>query len=277
MPHFAWAKIYCDLLRHPLLRDRPDSDVRLVLGLILEAKEHSEDGVIRNLTPQSARGLCHIKASVKTVEAGIDYLVAEDWMVPIGGGSYQIRDFKDRQGADSAASRMRQYRNRLRDETVTSRNRNVTETSPDTDTEVEKEEDLKALSTSLTLAPVVPLPPKPPSESERVFDHWRKVMRKPKAKLDKKREKLICARLAEGRSVEELCRAIDGYSRDPFSMGQNDRHKPFNDISLICRDAEHVEQFMTEQPASTAPAVRRKTDEEIAEEINREFEAKHGV
>ena len=72
MPHFAWAKIFCDLLRHPLLRDRPDSDVRLVIGLILEAKEHSDDGVIRNLTPASARGLCHIKATTATVKAKVD-------------------------------------------------------------------------------------------------------------------------------------------------------------------------------------------------------------
>lgn len=29
-------------------------------------------------------------------------------------------------------------------------------------------------------------------------------------------------------------------------MGENDRHKTYNDIGLICRDAEHIDRFIDE-------------------------------
>jgi hypothetical protein len=31
-------------------------------------------------------------------------------------------------------------------------------------------------------------------------------------------------------------------------MGENDRHTKYNDIALICRDAQHVEQFLGSEP-----------------------------
>jgi hypothetical protein len=43
-----------------------------------------------------------------------------------------------------------------------------------------------------------------------VFEHWQRVMNKPRAKLGEKRRKAIAARLAEGYTVDELRSAVDG-------------------------------------------------------------------
>jgi hypothetical protein len=120
-----WAKVYCDLLRHPLLLGRPDSDVRLVLGLILYAKEYAPDGVLRGITAARAKQLCGITASIEEVQAGLDYLFNESpadesgrhWLYRLNDEAVMIRDFAERQaraGDTPAAHRLRQtaYRQR---------------------------------------------------------------------------------------------------------------------------------------------------------------------
>jgi len=79
-----------------------------------------------------------------------------------------------------------------------------------------------------------------------LFKYWCDVMGKnlSTSKLTAKRDKAIKARLKEGYTVEQIKQAIDGCRNDPFSMGQNDRQKPFNDIELICRTGEKLESFM---------------------------------
>lgn len=95
-------------------------------------------------------------------------------------------------------------------------------------------------------------PPTPSGseEFEEVFSHWISVMGKekhPPKKSDRRRSR-VKARLAEGFTVDDLKAAVTGCSLSPHHMGQNDRGpkgegKPFNDLELICRDAEHVEDF----------------------------------
>lgn len=98
MPRNVWAKVYCDLLRHPLLRQRPDCDVRLVVGLVLYAKEHALDGVLHGLDAEEARGLFGIKAPLRTVQEGWQYLIDEGWLLFDGPSrTYRIRDFVQRQ------------------------------------------------------------------------------------------------------------------------------------------------------------------------------------
>lgn len=79
-----------------------------------------------------------------------------------------------------------------------------------------------------------------------IFKYWCDVMGKSvsTSKLNAKREKAIKARLKEGYTVDQIKLAIDGCRKDPFSMGQNDRQKPFNDIELICRDGTKLEGFI---------------------------------
>ena len=69
-------------------------------------------------------------------------------------------------------------------------------------------------------------------------------MNKPRAIFDDKRRRAIMARLKEGFTEEELRRAILGCSKSRFHMGENDGGKVYNDITLICRNASKVEQFI---------------------------------
>lgn len=78
-----------------------------------------------------------------------------------------------------------------------------------------------------------------------IFHYWCDVMGKNRltSKMTPKRMKAIKARLKEGYTLEQVKSSIDGCRKDPFSMGHNDRGKPFNDIELICRTGEKLESF----------------------------------
>lgn len=77
-----------------------------------------------------------------------------------------------------------------------------------------------------------------------VFEYWRIVCSHEKARLDTKREQVIRERLADGYSVEDLRLAIEGCALSPFHQGQNDRRTVYDSVSLILRDADHVDRFM---------------------------------
>lgn len=79
---------------------------------------------------------------------------------------------------------------------------------------------------------------------EAIFDRWKTTMGHHRARLDVRRAKAIRAMLAIGYSVDDLELAIFGCSVSPFHQGQNDRGTKFEDIALICRDAEHVDKFI---------------------------------
>ena len=86
------------------------------------------------------------------------------------------------------------------------------------------------------------------SESEattirHIFDHWRDVMAKPRARLDDKRSNLIRRRLRENFSQTELQAAIDGCRASPWHQGDNESGTRYVELSLIFRSAEHIERF----------------------------------
>ena len=100
------------------------------------------------------------------------------------------------------------------------------------------------------LVPVEPTPIRPEVLEEaltdaefQVFEHWRTVLRHPKAKPTPERKRLI-AKALRVYSVDELQRAITGCSRSPHHMGENDRRTVYDDLELILRDAKHIESFM---------------------------------
>lgn len=101
-----------------------------------------------------------------------------------------------------------------------------------------------------------------------IFDYWCDVMKKSKqqTKLTPKRDRAIRNRLKDGYTVEQIKQAIIGCSRDPFSMGQNNRQKPFNDLELICRDGEHLERFL-DNPAIVNNESGPKTPKEYLQLI----------
>jgi hypothetical protein len=84
-----------------------------------------------------------------------------------------------------------------------------------------------------------------------IFDYWVNTMQKPvnQTQLTPKRKKAITDRLKNGYAVDAIKAAIYNCSNDGFSMGDNDRGKPFNDIELICRSGEKLESFI-EKPTS---------------------------
>lgn len=87
-------------------------------------------------------------------------------------------------------------------------------------------------------------PLSPSGDADRVFEHWQVAMNHPRAVFDSTRRTKVEARLKEGRTVEELCAAVDGCARTPHNMGQNERGEIFDDLELICRNDKQVERFI---------------------------------
>jgi uncharacterized protein YdaU (DUF1376 family) len=81
-------------------------------------------------------------------------------------------------------------------------------------------------------------------EVKAVFEYWQTARGHEKAKLDEKRKRAIKARLKDGYSAEDLCRAVDGVAKSPHHMGQNDQRTVYDDIELICRTAVNVDKFL---------------------------------
>lgn len=92
-----------------------------------------------------------------------------------------------------------------------------------------------------------------PPEVDVVFKHWQKTLNHPQAKLTPERERKIKIAL-KTYSAPQLCKAIEGCSKTPHNMGQNDRHEVYDDISLILRDAAHIERFMRNADSPPKPA-----------------------
>jgi hypothetical protein len=89
----------------------------------------------------------------------------------------------------------------------------------------------------------------PSAQVERVFHHWQTVMNKPLARLDTKRKTRIEWAIKTYGLTTSL-EAIDGCQRSGWHMGENDRHREFNDLTLIFRDAEHTERFLDKPSGS---------------------------
>lgn len=85
--------------------------------------------------------------------------------------------------------------------------------------------------------------PEQVSPVEHVFNYWKEVMNKPRARMNAKRKKAIQDRIKEGYEWDDFKAAIDGCKNSSFHMGQNGRSKAYNDIELICRDGVKLEQF----------------------------------
>lgn len=92
---------------------------------------------------------------------------------------------------------------------------------------------------------------------EEVFERWKTTMGHTRARLDPKRAKAIRGMLDIGYTVEDLHLAIFGCSVSPFHQGQNDRSTKFDDIGLICRDAEHVDRFIALAEKAAAKTAAR--------------------
>lgn len=81
------------------------------------------------------------------------------------------------------------------------------------------------------------------AECENIFSFWCKTMGKDKAAFSKDRKRKVLDRLKEGYSVDEIKQAIVNCSNTPHNMGHNENRKFYNDLELICRSPEKLEQF----------------------------------
>lgn len=106
---------------------------------------------------------------------------------------------------------------------------------------------------------------------KEIFDYWQEVMGKSKAKLTAKRAKAIQARLNEGYTLDEIKRAVQGCKLSAFHMGDNDQRRKFNDIELVCRSGDKLEQFaeLTE-PSPKVPSRKQKLS--LAEQKEKDLE-----
>jgi hypothetical protein len=101
-------------------------------------------------------------------------------------------------------------------------------------------------------------PPEGDAQLHRdLFDLWVKVMgRNGTTKFGPKRQRVIRARLREGVTVDELRAAIRGCANSDYHMKRGKhahRDGPvYDDLTLILRDPEHVEQFVALAPAGSS-------------------------
>jgi hypothetical protein len=95
-----------------------------------------------------------------------------------------------------------------------------------------------------------------------IFECWRSVHDKPRARLDAKRRARIKNRLREKFTAAQLCQAIRGALKDPYLMGTDPKAaRAFNGLDTILRDSAQVERLI-ELDEGKATASRGSPPEE---------------
>jgi hypothetical protein len=88
------------------------------------------------------------------------------------------------------------------------------------------------------------------AQVREVFDYWVSQCRpnhRVRPVLSPERDRKIRKAL-ETHGLEVCLAAIDGVLRSDWHMGRNPRAKEYNDISLVLRDAKHIEMFAERSP-----------------------------
>jgi len=99
---------------------------------------------------------------------------------------------------------------------------------------------------------------------ELIFEHWKKIMKHPKAILSEERKKKIRARLNDGYSFEQCIKAINGCAASSYHMGNNEGKTVYDSIDLIFRNASKIESFMArdKRVASLVGSIAGKAKED---------------
>jgi hypothetical protein len=86
--------------------------------------------------------------------------------------------------------------------------------------------------------------PNPIQSEEIIFNAWKLIRKHPRAVLDDKRKSKIEARIKEKRLFCDFISAIYGIGLSDYHMGKSENNTTvYDDIELICRDAQHLERF----------------------------------
>lgn len=80
--------------------------------------------------------------------------------------------------------------------------------------------------------------------ARRIFNYWKLVTSHPRSHPGDKRLKLICDRLNDGYSEDDLILAVLGCSVSKWHQGQNPSNTKYNSIELILRNGDQVDKFM---------------------------------
>jgi hypothetical protein len=278
-----WIKVRTNLWSDPRvsqLCDLTGQGKAAVIGALYwlwaSADEHTEDGHMPGL---SLKGIDR-ETGIPGMGAA---LVEIEWVTDNIRGVTLTR-FDEHNGASAkqraqTAKRVSSYKERVKvtPESQNGNAHNVNSALPREEKSKRREEVNQNLKVKPTVDGESPpdrrAPPKRDDALE-VFEHWQTVMAKPSAKLDAKRVKAIKARLADGYTVGDLCKAIDGNKADAWSQGANDRRTPYNDIELICRDGPKVDKFMAlaarAPPQQQRPANTQATYDALQRAMDRE-------
>lgn len=83
------------------------------------------------------------------------------------------------------------------------------------------------------------------SQVQEVFVYWQVQLNHSRSDLNAKRKTAVRARLVQGYSVDEIKQAIDGCRSSPWHMGDNPNRTVYDDLTLICRDDNHLNMFIS--------------------------------
>jgi len=106
----------------------------------------------------------------------------------------------------------------------------------------EREIHTSSLLPALAVVPDAVSPPATRAPIDTVFTAWQDATGHHRARLDDKRRRLI-QRALKTYPPDDLVDAVRGWRNSPFHAGQNESHRTYNDLSLLLRDAEHIERF----------------------------------
>lgn len=79
--------------------------------------------------------------------------------------------------------------------------------------------------------------------ANEIFLYWCATMKKEKSAFSTERKKKVIDRLKDGYTTGEIKTAILNCSNTPHNMGINQNQKQYNDLELICRNSEKLENF----------------------------------
>lgn len=219
----------------------PRASILGLWGALLELASRSENrGAILNLDEE-----------VLSFHLGIDVVTPCNAMKRRGllhetDGVLHVAKWGERQPKrereDSSVDRVKKHRAKQADkkQTLTDLENHVTPCNASNAQETPRLEEIR-LDLREDLRDLTVLSDKP--DVVEIFEHWKVTLNHPQAKLDDKRRKTIKAALKLGYTVHELKMAIHGCSLTPHNMGQNDRGERYDELTLILRDAAHIDRF----------------------------------
>ncbi len=213
-------------------------EARALLGPLMKAMNGAGIIEIGNASPAEAIGVM-VLLPTKVVEVGMAAMIGTGTLERIPRGFLMPNFLEAQEARKTEAAKKMDQRDRARDIARAQEAGILSPHVPPCPTESQH--------VPLQPSPAQPSPksiveqaqPKATKEAQEVFEHWRTVMRKPKALFIGKRLRAVEGRLRDGYSVLDLKAAIDGFSKTAFV---NDKGVVFNDLELICRDATHVER-----------------------------------